>query len=218
MQACRLRYILHRITHFAALAGQAQGDPHRPAVQGRQGGVEQGEQQLPHVRVAWWRACSVVPTGRRCYTARGSSCGMHSATRRSGYKGQAATVCCAVLQHVLAHSLFALPYRSLQGPTRTDMKPLDIVQPEVWAPACMWGWGLGLVVLVGRVRRALSVCRRASLVCKGAIAPVRYLASPLPSMTFVLGSPQGPSFSVEGQLVRWHNWTFRLGFNYRCGS
>ncbi len=31
---------------------------------------------------------------------------------------------------------FALPYRSLQGPTRTDLKPLNIVQPEVRVAEC----------------------------------------------------------------------------------
>ncbi|KXZ45138.1 hypothetical protein GPECTOR_58g587 [Gonium pectorale] len=29
--------------------------------------------------------------------------------------------------------------------------------------------------------------------------------------------PEGPSFTVDGNLVRWHNWSFRLGFNYREG-
>lgn len=29
--------------------------------------------------------------------------------------------------------------------------------------------------------------------------------------------PQGPSFEVEGSLIRWQNWSFRLGFNYREG-
>ncbi|EFJ39825.1 copper amine oxidase [Volvox carteri f. nagariensis] len=29
--------------------------------------------------------------------------------------------------------------------------------------------------------------------------------------------PEGPSFTVEGQLIRWHNWSLRLGFNYREG-
>jgi len=29
--------------------------------------------------------------------------------------------------------------------------------------------------------------------------------------------PEGPSFSVEGQLVRWQKWRFRVGFNVREG-
>lgn len=29
--------------------------------------------------------------------------------------------------------------------------------------------------------------------------------------------PEGPSFSVEGNLVRWQNWSIRVGFNYREG-
>lgn len=28
---------------------------------------------------------------------------------------------------------------------------------------------------------------------------------------------QGPSFSVEGNLVKWQKWQFRVGFNYREG-
>jgi primary-amine oxidase len=28
---------------------------------------------------------------------------------------------------------------------------------------------------------------------------------------------QGPSFSVEGNLVRWQKWQFRVGFNSREG-
>ena len=29
--------------------------------------------------------------------------------------------------------------------------------------------------------------------------------------------PEGPSFSVEGNLVRWQNWSLRVGFNHREG-
>jgi hypothetical protein len=29
--------------------------------------------------------------------------------------------------------------------------------------------------------------------------------------------PQGPSFTVEGNLVRWHKWHLRVGFNAREG-
>ena len=29
--------------------------------------------------------------------------------------------------------------------------------------------------------------------------------------------PEGPSFSVDGNLVRWQNWSLRVGFNYREG-
>ncbi|TAJ48076.1 MAG: primary-amine oxidase [Herbiconiux sp.] len=29
--------------------------------------------------------------------------------------------------------------------------------------------------------------------------------------------PQGPGFSVDGQLVRWQNWSFRIGFTHREG-
>ena len=28
-------------------------------------------------------------------------------------------------------------------------------------------------------------------------------------------APQGPSFSVQGNHISWHNWSFILGFNYR---
>lgn len=48
-------------------------------------------------------------------------------------------------------------HTALQGKTRTDMKPLNIIQPE------------------------------------------------------------GPSFTVEGSLVKWHNWSLRICFNYREG-
>ncbi|KAK5459814.1 hypothetical protein LTS15_003943 [Exophiala xenobiotica] len=30
--------------------------------------------------------------------------------------------------------------------------------------------------------------------------------------------PEGPSFSVDGQLVQWQNWRFRVGFNPREGA
>ena len=29
--------------------------------------------------------------------------------------------------------------------------------------------------------------------------------------------PLGPSFDIDGNLIRWQNWSFRLGFNYREG-
>jgi primary-amine oxidase len=29
--------------------------------------------------------------------------------------------------------------------------------------------------------------------------------------------PEGPSFAVEGRLVRWQNWQFRVGFAIRDG-
>jgi hypothetical protein len=29
--------------------------------------------------------------------------------------------------------------------------------------------------------------------------------------------PDGPSFSVEGNLVQWQKWQLRVGFNYREG-
>ncbi|MGE0219815.1 primary-amine oxidase [Mycolicibacterium sp.] len=29
--------------------------------------------------------------------------------------------------------------------------------------------------------------------------------------------PEGPSFTVDGNLVRWQNWSLRVGFNYREG-
>ena len=29
--------------------------------------------------------------------------------------------------------------------------------------------------------------------------------------------PDGPSFEVDGNVVRWQNWEFRLAFNYREG-
>ena len=29
--------------------------------------------------------------------------------------------------------------------------------------------------------------------------------------------PDGPSFEVDGNVIRWQNWSFRLAFNYREG-
>lgn len=34
---------------------------------------------------------------------------------------------------------------------------------------------------------------------------------------YVVQQPQGASFSVEGSLVQWQKWRFRVGFNYREG-
>ncbi|KAB5582956.1 copper amine oxidase [Coniochaeta sp. 2T2.1] len=33
----------------------------------------------------------------------------------------------------------------------------------------------------------------------------------------IVQQPEGPSFNVDGQLVEWQNWKFRVGFNYRDG-
>lgn len=30
--------------------------------------------------------------------------------------------------------------------------------------------------------------------------------------------PEGPSFQVDGNLIRWQKWRFRLGFNPREGA
>jgi len=32
-----------------------------------------------------------------------------------------------------------------------------------------------------------------------------------------VSQPEGPSFSIEGSLITWENWTMRVGFNYREG-
>ena len=32
-----------------------------------------------------------------------------------------------------------------------------------------------------------------------------------------ISQPEGPSFTLEGQLLTWQNWQLRLGFNYREG-
>ncbi|NED67513.1 tyramine oxidase, partial [Streptomyces sp. SID10244] len=29
--------------------------------------------------------------------------------------------------------------------------------------------------------------------------------------------PEGPSFTLEGNLLTWQNWSLRVGFNYREG-
>ena len=29
--------------------------------------------------------------------------------------------------------------------------------------------------------------------------------------------PEGPSFTLDGNLLRWQNWSLRVGFNYREG-
>ncbi len=34
----------------------------------------------------------------------------------------------------------------------------------------------------------------------------------------IVQQPEGPSFSVEGNLVQWQKWRFRVGFNYREGA
>lgn len=33
----------------------------------------------------------------------------------------------------------------------------------------------------------------------------------------VVSQPQGPSFEMEGNLIKWQKWQFRLGFNFREG-
>ena len=42
--------------------------------------------------------------------------------------------------------------------------------------------------------------------------PMRTDVKPL-----IVNQPQGASFSVEGSLVQWQKWRFRVGFNYREG-
>ena len=34
---------------------------------------------------------------------------------------------------------------------------------------------------------------------------------------YIVQQPQGPSYSVEGHLVKWQKWRFRVGWNYRDG-
>ncbi|KAH8703620.1 copper amine oxidase [Talaromyces proteolyticus] len=36
-------------------------------------------------------------------------------------------------------------------------------------------------------------------------------------MPYIVQQPEGPSFTVEGQLVKWQKWRFRVGFNHREG-
>ncbi|GAA1828464.1 primary-amine oxidase [Microlunatus capsulatus] len=38
-----------------------------------------------------------------------------------------------------------------------------------------------------------------------------------PRRPLEISQPEGVSFTVEGQLVRWQNWSFRVGFNVREG-
>ena len=46
----------------------------------------------------------------------------------------------------------------------------------------------------------------------GYVGPTRTTLKPIE-----ITQPDGPSFSVEGDLVRWENWTFRVGFDPREG-
>ncbi|CAN3129429.1 primary-amine oxidase [Mycobacterium sp. smrl_JER01] len=49
--------------------------------------------------------------------------------------------------------------------------------------------------------------------------PQRILASARrePLTPLHITQPQGPSFSIEGTLLRWQNWSLRVGFNHREG-
>ena len=38
-----------------------------------------------------------------------------------------------------------------------------------------------------------------------------------PLKSLALEQPDGPSFTLEGNLLRWQNWSLRVGFNYREG-
>ncbi len=38
-----------------------------------------------------------------------------------------------------------------------------------------------------------------------------------PLKALALEQPDGPSFTLEGNLLRWQNWSLRVGFNYREG-
>ncbi|TFB67034.1 primary-amine oxidase [Cryobacterium sp. Hz7] len=42
--------------------------------------------------------------------------------------------------------------------------------------------------------------------------------SPRPPLTPLdIGQPDGPSFTLDGNLIEWQNWSLRVGFNYREG-
>ena len=34
---------------------------------------------------------------------------------------------------------------------------------------------------------------------------------------YQVAQPEGPSFHIQGNLLKWEKWTFRVGFNYREG-
>lgn len=45
-----------------------------------------------------------------------------------------------------------------------------------------------------------------------------YYRAPQPApKTLVIAQPDGPGFDVDGYRVRWHNWSFRIGFTPREG-
>jgi Cu2+-containing amine oxidase len=105
---------------------------------------------------------------------------------------------------------------------RADLKPINITQPMVgvghsrgWGEVASglyrgWPWPLTaspvsstyqyVIQLTGLSFVHLSLCR---------------LLHHLPTLPFP--SQQGPSFSVEGNLVTWQKWHIRVGFNPREG-
>ncbi|MCH9709872.1 MAG: tyramine oxidase, partial [Actinomycetia bacterium] len=46
---------------------------------------------------------------------------------------------------------------------------------------------------------------------------IRAAAHREPLKPLYITQPEGPSFTVDGHLVRWQNWSLRVGFNHREG-
>lgn len=46
---------------------------------------------------------------------------------------------------------------------------------------------------------------------------IRALSRREPLKPLHITQPEGPSFSLDGNLLRWQNWSLRIGFNYREG-
>ena len=46
---------------------------------------------------------------------------------------------------------------------------------------------------------------------------IRSASAREPLTPLLITQPQGPSFTLEGNLLRWQNWSLRIGFNYREG-
>lgn len=52
--------------------------------------------------------------------------------------------------------------------------------------------------------------------CMQGMCSLDLLPSPWPLLTLTCcWLAQGPSFRVDGNLITWQKWRFRLGFNYR---
>lgn len=62
-------------------------------------------------------------------------------------------------------------------------------------------------------RNVLDHCGPAEYVPELLTTPLRTDIKPLNVI-----QPEGPSFQIEGNLIKWQNWRFRLGFNPREGA